>query len=98
MRRSALFQRLIYLWFEVQLLLAPTSGLPSQAFRHFEHLIALTVADSGVFFTELPVVKRSWARITGLRQSLSFCCKFNAGLVGFILLPVVTDQTIQPVK
>ena len=100
MRRSASFQRLLIFGLSGPIV-ALNIWLLSQAFRYFEHLITvLTVAAILSFLLNYPVkfferarITRSQAVIIVLLVSLTLLV-----FVGFILLPVVTDQTIQLLK
>lgn len=97
MRRSSSFQRLLIFGLSGPIV-ALNIWVLSQAFRYFEHLFTvLTLAALLAFLLNYPVkffersyITRSQAVIVVLLVSLAFLV-----FVGLILVPVVTDQTIQ---
>lgn len=100
MRRSAYFQRLVIFGLSGPVV-ALNIWLLSQAFRYFEHLITvLTVAAILAFLLNYPVQFFERARITRA-QAVIIVLLVSVTLlvfVGLILVPVVTDQTIQLLK
>lgn len=100
MRRPASFQRLLIYGLSGPVV-ALNIWLLSQAFRYFEHSITLlTVAAILAFLLNYPVkfferarITRSQAVIIVLLLSLTLLV-----FIGLILLPLVTDQTIQLLK
>lgn len=97
MRRSSSFQRLLIFGLSGPIV-ALNIWVLSQAFRYFEHLFTvLTLAALLAFLLNYPVkffersyITRSQAVIVVLLVSLAFLV-----FVGLILVPLVTDQTIQ---
>jgi len=100
MHRSASFQRLLIFGLSGPIV-ALNIWLLSQAFRYFEHLITvLTVAAILAFLLNYPVqffersrITRAQAVIVVLLVSLTLLV-----FVGLILVPLVTDQTVQLLK
>ena len=100
MRRSASFQRLVIFGLSGPIA-ALNIWLLSQAFRYFEHLITvLTVAALLAFLLNYPVQFLARARITRA-QAVIIVLLVSLTLlvfVGLILVPLVTDQTLQLLK
>jgi predicted PurR-regulated permease PerM len=100
MRRSTYFQRLVIFGLSGPIV-ALNIWLLSQAFRYFEHLITvLTVAAILAFLLNYPVQFFTRARITRA-QAVIIVLLVSLTLlvfVGLILVPLVTDQTVQLLK
>lgn len=100
MRRSAYFKRLVIFGLSGPVV-ALNIWLLSQAFRYFEHLLTvLTVAAILAFLLNYPVQFFERARITRA-QAVIIVLLVSVTLlvfIGLILVPVVTDQTIQLLK
>lgn len=100
MRRSAYFRRLVIFGLSGPIV-ALNIWLLSQAFRYFEHLLTvLTVAAILAFLLNYPVQFFERARITRA-QAVIIVLLVSITLlvfVGLILVPVVTDQTVQLLK
>lgn len=100
MRRAAYFRRLVIFGLSGPIV-ALNIWLLSQAFRYFEHLLTvLTVAAILAFLLNYPVQFFERARITR-SQAVIIVLLVSITLlvfVGLILVPVVTDQTVQLLK
>ena len=100
MRHWASFQRLLIFGLSGPIV-ALNIWLLSQAFRYFEHLFTvLTVAAILAFLLNYPVKFFERARITRA-QAVIIVLLLSLTLlvfVGLILVPVVTDQTVQLLK